>query len=99
LPENKSSKPNLPQERWPNCPECERLWNAYALGTRLYLDAILAEGAAAQGDNVEKVKVLEEEALERAHWREFARKVVRDHAASHAVKKPETQESGGVSEC
>ena len=72
-----------------NCQECERLWKAYVLATRLYLDATRAEDAAAQGGDVERKKVLEEEALERARQREFARIAIRDHAATHAVTKPE----------
>jgi hypothetical protein len=62
----------------------------FTLANRSYLDAALAEEAATRGDNVEKMKVLEEDALERAQWREFARKAVKDHAATHAGKKPET---------
>jgi hypothetical protein len=38
------------------------------------------------------MKILEDEALELAQWRESARNALRDHAAVHAGEKPETQE-------
>jgi hypothetical protein len=91
LAENNPSEPNPSEKQTSNCPECERLWKAYALSTRKYLDATLAVKASAQRDDVEK-KFLEAEALEAAQWRDLARKAIRDHAATHAGEKPEPQE-------
>ena len=77
-------EPNSPEKpAAPTCPECERLWKVYALNTRKYVDVTLAEGAAAQTDDIAKVRILEEEALEAAKLRELARQAVRDHAATH----------------
>jgi len=84
LPPNKLlPEPNPPEKPAPACPECERLWKVYALNTRKYLDVTLAEGAAAQTDDIANVRILEEEALEAAKLRELARQAVRDHAATH----------------
>ena len=83
LPPNKLPEPNSPEKPAPACPECDRLWKVYALNTRKYLDVTLAEGAAAQTDNIAKVRILEEEALEAAKRRELARRAVRNHAATH----------------
>jgi hypothetical protein len=90
LSNHKYSEPNPSEKRLSACPECERLWKVYALNTRKYLDATRAEEAAAATDNVEKLKILEDEALEAAERRELARKAVRNHAATHAGQKPET---------
>ena len=83
-PRNKiSPEPDSPEKPAPTCPECERLWRVYAINTRKYLDVTLAEGAAAQTDDIPKVRILEEEALDAAKRRELARRDVRDHAATH----------------
>jgi hypothetical protein len=84
LPEGKSSELNSPQQRSPNCPECERLWQVYAVATRKHLDAILEKEAATQTDYIGKMKILEQEAVETTQWWALARKAVRDHAATHA---------------
>ena len=63
----------------------------FTLANRRYLDAIRAEKAAAQADDVENIKILEDVALEEAQWREFARKAVKNHAVMHAGKQPETR--------
>jgi transcriptional regulator NrdR family protein len=86
LPENKSSEPN--PERRSDCPECERVWNAYAFATRQDLDAVLAKETSTQP---EKTKILEDAVKEAAQWRDLARQAVRDHAATHAGEEPETQ--------
>ena len=80
---NKLPEPSPPEKPAPTCAECERLWSVYALNTRKYLDVTLAEGAAAQTDDIAKVRILEEEALEAAKLRELARQAVRHHAATH----------------
>jgi hypothetical protein len=84
VPEAKSSELNSRQQRSPNCPECERLWQVYAVATRKHLDAILAKEAAAQTDGIGKMKILEQDGVEATQWWALARKAVRDHAATHA---------------
>jgi hypothetical protein len=74
------------------CPECDWLWKAYALANRKHLDAILAREGAAQAGDVERLKILEDEAYEAAQWWALARKAVREHAAIHAGEKPERQD-------
>jgi hypothetical protein len=84
LPRNKLlPEPNSPEKPPPACSECERLWRVYTLNTRKYLEVTLAEGAAAQTNDIAKVRILEEEALEAAKLRELARQAVRNHAATH----------------
>ena len=43
-------------------------------------------------DGIEKMKILEHQAVEAAQWRMLARKAVKDHAAEHAGEKPSTQD-------
>jgi hypothetical protein len=90
LPEGKSSEPNSRRQST-NCPECERLWQVYAVATRKNLDTILEKEAAAQTNDMGKMKILEQEAVEATQWWALARKAVRDHAATHAEATPETQ--------
>jgi hypothetical protein len=61
------------------------------LATRRYLEATRAEEVLTPSGDMEKMKILEDEAFEAAQWRELARKAVRDHAATHAGEKPETR--------
>jgi hypothetical protein len=89
LPEDKSSEADFPETRSPDCPECERLWKIYVLATRQHLDAAVAKETA---DGIEKMKILEHQAVEAAQWRMLARKAVKDHAAEHAGEKPSTQD-------
>jgi len=88
LPENKSSRASSTEKRSPDCPECDRVWKAYALATRKNLDAFLATKASTQTRDIEKMKILEHKALEAAQLWALARKAVRDHAATHAGEKP-----------
>jgi hypothetical protein len=92
LPETKPSESNSRQQRSPNCPECERLWQVYAVATRKHLDAILAKEGATQTDDIGEMKILEQEAVEATQWWTLARKAVRDHAATHAEATPETRQ-------
>jgi hypothetical protein len=84
LVENKSAEPDFPEKRSSVCPECTRLWNAYAVATREHVAAILAKEASTPTDDIAKMKILNDEALEAAHRRALARKAVRDHASTHA---------------
>jgi hypothetical protein len=89
MPDHKSSRPDPEAKPSPPCAECERLWRVYTLATRRYIDATLAEEAARQTGDLEKtMKILEDEATEAAEFRDFARKAVRNHAATHAGEKP-----------
>jgi hypothetical protein len=92
LAQNKPSEPTPPEKGFPNCPECERVWNAYALAARKNLEAIISKEDATQTDEPEKMKILESEVRETTQWRAIARKDVTDHAATHARDKPETQQ-------
>jgi hypothetical protein len=91
LAQNKSAEPDFPEKRSPDCTECDRVWNGYALATRKHVAAILAREGSTQTDDIEKMKILNDEALEAAHRRALARKAVRDHAATHAGVKREPQ--------
>jgi hypothetical protein len=88
LPEDKSSEADFPETRSPECPECERLWKIYVLATRQHLDATVAKETARPTDGIEKMKILEHQAVEAAQWRMLARKAVKDHAAEHAFRNP-----------
>jgi len=67
--------------------ECNRLWRTYTLATRQQLNAILAQGAASQTGDAEKIKALKEAAAEAGRSKALARKAVRDHAATHTERK------------
>jgi hypothetical protein len=84
LVENKS-EPDSPQRQ--DCEECNRLWRTYTLATRLQLEAIVAQEAALQSGDVEKIKALKEAAAEAGRSKALARKAVWDHAAMHASTK------------
>jgi hypothetical protein len=84
VPEGKSSELNSRQQQSPTCRECERLWQVYAVATRKHLDTILEKEAATQTDDIGKLTILEQEAVEATQWWALARKAVRDHAATHA---------------
>jgi len=92
LPANKSSGASSPEKRSPDCPECDRVWEAYAFATRKYLSAILTKEASTQIDDVGKMKIIADEAIGAAQGWALARKAVRDHAAKHPGVKPKTQE-------
>jgi hypothetical protein len=81
---NKSSKPNSPESR---CPECKRLWKVYELATSKNLDAIVAIEAAAQKQDAAMMKILHDKALEATQWWELARKSINDHQATHTPEK------------
>jgi hypothetical protein len=61
------------------------------LTTRRYLEVTRAEEVSTPTGDMEKMKILEDEAVEAAQWRELARKAVREHAATHAEEQPETR--------
>jgi hypothetical protein len=92
LSDGKASELNPPERRPATCPECERLWKIYSVATRKYLDASLAQEDPAEATDTDRIKFLENQALEASQWRELARKAIRDHSAMHAGLSPETPE-------
>src|SRR5579859_7511578 len=87
LPDGTSSEHNSPEKGSAKCPECVRLWKVYAVATRKFLDAILAQEDSEARRGIDQIDFLKDQALEATQWRELARKAIRDHAATHANRR------------
>jgi hypothetical protein len=75
-----------------NCPECDRVWRAYAEATRRHNESIRAQEAAAASDGMESMKVLEETIRLAEQKRSLARDAVRGHDSSHSETKAAPQD-------
>jgi hypothetical protein len=68
-----------------DCPECNRLWRAYAKATRRHLTAVRAFEAAAESEDILTMRAMEVQGAELAANRRLARRAIGEHeAAAHA---------------
>ena len=65
------------------CSECERLWSLYAYAAYKHSEVARGTGDAAMSGNPDWKREMKQAVDVAGEWREMARRVLRDHEASH----------------